>query len=294
MEFTQQQQKELEIISKLYRDTIYNEALISLPDMVKSFYNELKHLDGEIATNISSEVSKFYNLITSDYLSIMRNRIDGLHKALYSSLPKDILFTISCRQKSWDSVLKKILKYYFEGRSLNLYDLVALRITIDSTYDESEQEKFCHHITEICISFFNKEMCVLMPPAKLVAGNPLLKDYIANPKENGYKSIHLAFIDASNNIFEVQIRTILMDTNAEYGPALEVINLDKNSLKHNLYKDQEYEDFSDFTFDIEKVNKPLFRTYRRLNKYTNKIELVIIDRIGLLMAKPIEERAHTF
>ena len=44
-----------------------------------------------------------------------------------------------------------------------------------------------------------------------------LDDYIASPKENGYRSIHTALVGAAGRVFEVQIRTEEMHREAELG-----------------------------------------------------------------------------
>jgi GTP pyrophosphokinase len=46
-----------------------------------------------------------------------------------------------------------------------------------------------------------------------------VKDFIALPKPNGYKSIHTTVLDKNENIFEIQIRTEQMHDEAEKGIA---------------------------------------------------------------------------
>ena len=116
-----------------------------------------------------------------------------------------------------------------------------------------------------------KQKCRLLSPSKRVANNPLLKDYIDYPKDNGYQSIHLAFMDICNNIFEIQIRTQLMDANAEYGLENEI----EKDLDHEIEKDLDHGSYKD-------------------NEYTKKPEDILVDKIGLKYAKKIEERARTF
>jgi HAMP domain-containing protein len=45
------------------------------------------------------------------------------------------------------------------------------------------------------------------------------KDYIAKPKENGYRSLHTCITDDHGPVFELQIRSVAMDRQAERGDA---------------------------------------------------------------------------
>ena len=85
---------------------------------------------------------------------------------------------------------------FYENKLNQIMDILAVRILVD-TVDE-------------CYTALGKVFTLFKP-----LGN--FKDYIANPKENGYQSLHTAVILDNGDPVEVQIRTFDMHTYAEYG-----------------------------------------------------------------------------
>lgn len=104
---------------------------------------------------------------------------------------------IQKRQKHFYSVYKKIKK-----KNITLgkvYDLLAMRVLVPSVED--------------CYSVLGKIHAIYKPIPERV------KDYIANPKPNGYQSLHTTIIADNNRPLEIQIRTFEMHRHAEYGIA---------------------------------------------------------------------------
>lgn len=101
------------------------------------------------------------------------------------------------RTKHHYSLYKKIIK---QDYGLNrIYDLVALRIILPT------------------ISVCYETMGIIHKNYKPLPG--LIKDYIALPKLNGYRSIHTTIFCEGGKILEVQLRTPEMHEHAENGVA---------------------------------------------------------------------------
>lgn len=111
-------------------------------------------------------------------------------------------YDVSGRPKHFFSIYKKM---HDKGKDLNqIYDMFACRIIVDSLTD-------CYAALGIV-----HEMYVPLPGR--------FKDYIGNPKENGYQSIHTTVKrpggkSFDETTFEVQVRTYSMHRDAEYGIA---------------------------------------------------------------------------
>jgi GTP pyrophosphokinase len=85
-----------------------------------------------------------------------------------------------------------------------VYDLFAIRIIIDTAYDNEKAD--CWKAYSIVTDFF-------------VPNPDRLRDWISTPKGNGYESLHTTVMSNSGKWVEVQIRTKRMDEIAEKGYA---------------------------------------------------------------------------
>lgn len=129
----------------------------------------------------------------------VENHLEEFERSLKKELAKNGMtdFTMDHRVKSLYSLYKKLQKY--KGEVEAIYDISALRVTLPEIAD-------CYRALGIIHG----------------AWRPLperIKDYIASPKPNGYRSIHTTIFTGDGAIVEVQIRTEEMHKEAEFGIA---------------------------------------------------------------------------
>ena len=109
----------------------------------------------------------------------------------------DIRGEVTGRVKHLYSIYSKIVR---QGINISeVYDYMAFRILVPELKD-------CYSALGYIHSRWN-----------LVPGR--FKDFISDPKENGYKSLHTSVIGLNGQPFEIQIRTFGMHSQAEHGIA---------------------------------------------------------------------------
>jgi guanosine-3',5'-bis(diphosphate) 3'-pyrophosphohydrolase len=124
----------------------------------------------------------------------LRQVIDELQSELQAI---DVTAEISGRPKHFYSIYQKMSQ---KGKDFNeIYDLIALRVIVDSVKDVYGALGTVHSIW------------------KPVPGR--FKDYVAMPKFNMYQSLHTTVIGPAGRPLELQIRTEEMHRTAEYGIA---------------------------------------------------------------------------
>lgn len=141
---------------------------------------------------VKKEANRRYK--TADrYVMVVKRMIAD--KLIKESIPSEI----EGRSKHLYSLYKKITRPEINWDFDKIYDLVALRIITDNITD-------CYRILGIIHSLFRP-----MPN--------YIRDYIAAPKPNGYRSIHTSVFGPEKKIVEIQIRTYEMHEEAEFGVA---------------------------------------------------------------------------
>ncbi len=116
-----------------------------------------------------------------------------------------IEYKLKVRTKAAYSIYKKmqVQKVPFEG----VYDVFAIRFIIDCDPEDHALEK------ELCWNVYS------YVTEEYEADTSRLRDWITNPKPNGYESLHITVKNAHGAYLEVQIRTKRMDAEAENGQA---------------------------------------------------------------------------
>ena len=129
----------------------------------------------------------------------MEKYLDRIRPSVEKALKdaKIDVFSLDYRAKRYASLYKKLLRYEMDVD--RVYDLVAFRIIVKDVED-------CYATLGVIHNLWTP-----MPGP--------IKDYIAIPKPNGYRSLHTTVICSENRLVEFQIRTEQMHREAENGIA---------------------------------------------------------------------------
>lgn len=135
------------------------------------------------------------------YFKDVEKHIEKMKRALLRAYANaELKCTISGRKKHLYSLWKKLERPDISWDFEKIHDIIALRVLVTDVSD-------CYKALGIVHGLFK--------PAPQIG----ISDFIAQPKPNGYRSIHTKVFGSSGRIIEIQIRTYEMHEEAENGIA---------------------------------------------------------------------------
>jgi len=141
-----------------------------------------------------SDYSKPYYKNTEEFL------VKATRVAYRRLVEEEVKAQISSRSKHLYSLWRKLLRPEIDKDISKVYDLVAMRVLVNDIKD-------CYAALGILHSIWK--------PVPAIG----IRDFISQPKPNGYRSIHTNVFSLHERILEIQIRTFEMHEQAENGIA---------------------------------------------------------------------------
>ena len=274
---------------RLLVDCLYREELNSVLELIKHYRQKL-----ELAYSYSpstrirlrlAALKNYYQLCKDEeFLAKCIEEILNFIATVHEMFP-EIIIKPEGRFKafiSWYNKCTKVLDDQISIEKLN--DNIAFRFVVESKNQELSEEQLvniCYEIVNIMITHFITLGCVpceaenvrdiiklssarlkeiYVPEASGI--DPyyvsVVKDYILTPKENGYQSLHTIFRMPNGLTFEVQVRTVQMDTYATEGYGhhgrykesryTNCVNYDPQLVKGQIFKEAGFDQPRIFTF----------------------------------------------
>ncbi len=220
---TSREQKQLETLM-LYIPLAHQLGLYNIKSELEDIY--FKFSEPEQYRSIKNKLAATApdrERLSREFIEPLKSKLDraGIH------------YKVKVRTKTAYSIYKKMLvqKVPFEG----VYDVFAIRFIIDAPEDRDVEKALCWKVFSLVTEEYESD-------------TKRLRDWLTNPKPNGYESLHITVRNAQGNYIEVQIRTKRMDDIAEKGIAA-----------HWAYKNEGYVTENDSEMDkwLKKVQEIL-------------------------------------
>ncbi|MCT4664198.1 MAG: RelA/SpoT family protein [Flavobacteriales bacterium] len=160
----------------------------------------LKYIEPEIYNSIKEKINKTKQERNADIEEVIKTVYPGM-------VARGITCLIKGRAKSISGIYQKMQRQNVDFEEV--YDQLAIRVIIDM----AESPRYNNDPTLACFAAFTAVSDYYRPSGKR------FRNFVVNPKSNGYQSLHETFSTPDGKWVEVQIRTIEMDEIAEKGLA---------------------------------------------------------------------------
>ena len=155
----------------------------------------------------------------------------------------DVKMRLTRRQKDFIGLNEKIRLYIITNKPMDtIRDFLGFRVTLCTGKEDTlESVRLCYEVLNELMQYFIMNGSLLTEAEPILEGEceeklqekliipsenwviqgfeDNVKDYIRNPKANGYQSLHCVVRKTDGPLFEIQIRTMAMDYRAEFGSA---------------------------------------------------------------------------
>ena len=179
----------------LYIPLAHQLGLYNVKSELEDIY--FRHADPEQYRAITNKLKA----TERDRERLMQEFIEPLKQKLSDA---GIVYKLKIRTKTAYSIYRKmqVQKVPFEG----VYDVFAIRFIIDCPQDPKTEKDLCWKVYSYVTEEYEPDTA-------------RLRDWLTNPRPNGYESLHITVKNKRGAYVEVQIRTTRMDYEAENGNA---------------------------------------------------------------------------
>lgn len=273
--------------------------LIKLSDRLHNM-RTLEYMKPEKQKRIAAETLEVYAPIAHRLgISEIKNELEDL-SFMYLNNEKyhEIAHLVEKRKVERDAQVKDMIKeisdmmdehhitYRIFGRSKHLYSIYKKMNTKNKRFEEILDLLAIRIITDSDTACY-EILGYIHAKYRPIPGR--FKDYIAMPKVNMYQSLHTTIVADGGNIFEVQIRTEMMDQIAEQGIAAhwrykESANYSSKMQQKEIEEQLHW--FRDFSIMSDEVNDDAMEFMNMMQRDIFEANVYVMSPKGRVIALP--------
>lgn len=241
------------ILEKQKLDSVYINEASKQYDLVPTNINMSENMEHiadmkEVFSQTIDPILRMYN----SAMSVAKARLEIIQDEFTFRKLRSPIHHIDTRLKSANSILgklqKKDLDLSLNSACNNIYDIAGVRVV-------------CPYIKDV---YLIKERILAQDDIQVMS----IKDYIASPKPNGYRSLHMTirvpvyFMNRKQFVpVELQLRTMSMDLWASLEHDIKYKTLYNNS------------DTMDFTEELKECASLIYQAEEKMEKMNRSLEL---------------------
>ena len=214
-----------------------------------------KNHEGKKALALRAYLADAGTVLRNEYaISLLMFKLKMINIELEQKYARAVVRNIDSRIKSYDSILKKLQRKGYD---------ISCAAAVEKLNDIAGIRAVCFFVDDV---YEIAELLKQQGDLKLLK----IKDYIKEPKKNGYRSLHLImqvpFFEEEKCTYikiEVQLRTAIMDSWAELDNQL----CYKKDFLNTAYVEEELKEYSAL---VVKMDKQMLHLRRQIKECKSK------------------------